>query len=121
MAPEVIFFEFYEGKSVDLFAVAIILFCLHAGHQPFERALPHDRWYNLIIEGNHDSFWQIAEEGQPKGFFSPEFKDLLNVMFKIDPAERLSLAEVVGHPWFKGQFASHEDVVTVLEQRSSAF
>lgn len=40
MAPELIMKKQYQGHSVDLFAIAIILFILYTGHPPFNSANP---------------------------------------------------------------------------------
>ena len=38
MAPEIHEGRAYQGSSVDLFALSIIIFSLLAGHRPFEKA-----------------------------------------------------------------------------------
>jgi len=40
MAPEIIMRLPYNGAQVDLFAAAVILFIMVAGHPPFNRADP---------------------------------------------------------------------------------
>lgn len=49
MAPEIHLKKPYKGKSVDLFASAIILFILVSGHPPFTSALAaSDPYYKCI-------------------------------------------------------------------------
>lgn len=48
MAPEIHAKANYDGKAVDLFASAIILFILYAGSPPFSKAHPNDSYYKLI-------------------------------------------------------------------------
>ena len=42
MAPEIGQCVEYDGKCVDIFALGVILFILHAGDPPFERACETD-------------------------------------------------------------------------------
>ena len=42
MAPEIHLSQPYQGAQVDLFASAVILFIMVAGHPPFSEASPKD-------------------------------------------------------------------------------
>lgn len=42
MAPEIHLTQPYQGAQVDLFAAAVILFIMVAGHPPFSEASPKD-------------------------------------------------------------------------------
>ena len=117
MAPEMLQGKPYNGKDVDLFAFAINLFILYSGHPPFERASLEDPNYQLISDEKFEDFWQLRSDGKPLGFFSDDFKDLMNCMLRVNPDERLSMADVRGHPWFKGSCASTEEVVYELSMR----
>jgi serine/threonine protein kinase len=106
MAPELITRKAYQGNLVDLFAIGIILFILHAGHPPFSSANPEsDPHYKLLCEGKADHFWKQHSRAKPQNFFSEEFKDLITNMLQPDPAARLSLADCIGHAWMKGPVA----------------
>ena len=48
MAPEILLNEPYQGHTVDLFALGIILFILYSGHPPFKTAHPADPHYKLL-------------------------------------------------------------------------
>jgi serine/threonine protein kinase len=55
MAPEILFGKPYMPTSCDLFASAVILFILLAGHPPFAQANhKKDTWYNLIAQEKYD-------------------------------------------------------------------
>lgn len=58
-----------------------------------------DPCYKQIMAGKTDSFWQIHETNHPPGFYSEDFKDLMTFMFQPWPTNRLSFADIVGHPW----------------------
>lgn len=58
MAPEIHLKKPYQGKSVDLFASAIILFIMVAGHPPFTTAdAARDPYYKCIASNRADLFW----------------------------------------------------------------
>jgi len=42
---------------------------------------------------------------------------LMNAMFAFDPTQRLSIAEIKQHPWYKGSVPSEEDLINELTQR----
>jgi serine/threonine protein kinase len=47
-------------------------------------------------------FWKLISKNYPANFFSEEFKDLITKMFKFSPEERLSLEQILSHPWMQG-------------------
>ena len=58
MAPEIIAKQPYQGQVVDLFALAIILFIMRAGHPPFSQASEEDRYFQLLASNRTDLFWK---------------------------------------------------------------
>jgi len=78
MAPEIHMRKPYSGASVDLFATGIILFIMFTQHPPFTRAEPSDPFYRLICANRTDLFWKAHSKNKPEGFFSEEFKSLIN-------------------------------------------
>lgn len=69
MAPEIVLKK-YRGDEVDLFACAVILFVMCAGHPPFPRALATDSYYRLLKDKKYDEFWEIHLRNKPQGFYS---------------------------------------------------
>ena len=106
MAPEILDRSPYQGHVVDLFALGIILFILYAGHPPFNNAEPRDPYYKLLATNRADLFWKTHSGRKPKDFFSEEFKDLITNMLQLMPHQRLSIADVIGHPWMQGQIST---------------
>jgi|JI10StandDraft_1071094.scaffolds.fasta_scaffold418328_3 serine/threonine protein kinase len=47
-------------------------------------------------------------KNKPDGFFSQEFKSLINGLLQLEPSHRPSMAEVMEHPWYKGETATEE-------------
>lgn len=59
MAPEIHSGLPYDGKSVDLFAAAIILFSMLAQRPPFQSANKKNVHYKLLGTENEDLFWSL--------------------------------------------------------------
>lgn len=80
MAPEIHQKMPYLGRSVDLFASAIILFIMVAEHPPFSSAIPQDPFYKCLAANRADIFWKSHSKNKAAGFFSESFKDLVQSM-----------------------------------------
>lgn len=116
MAPEILMNSSYHGESVDLFAVGVILFLIYTRSLPFGLAQRNDFYYNALISGNN-SFWAQHSRGKPLGFFSADFKDLINKMLTLNPNERLSIKQIKSHNWYKGRIASPDEVIDEIKNR----
>ena len=102
MAPEIHNEEPYEGAVVDLFAAGVILFIMRSGHPPFGSATISDPYYKLFSK-KPKKFWKFHEKTLGKGYYSKEFKDLLNKMFAYKPKDRLTLKGVMKSPFMNGE------------------
>jgi len=117
MAPEIGAKIAYSGVSVDLFAAGIILFIIFTGGPPFSKADPKDPYYKLMCTNKHETFWAAHSRGKPKDFFSSDFKSFINSMLAVDSKQRMSISEIVSHPWMKGPMVSQEDLIIEFTQR----
>lgn len=118
MAPE-IRAKNYDGKQVDLFAAAIILFVMFAGGPPFEKAVPNDPYYKVLANKQHGVFWGAHGKRKPPGFFSDSFKDLMNKMLALKPEERLDINGIKNHDWYKGEVLMLNDLNADFTQRKA--
>lgn len=122
MAPELRLKEPYSGSAVDIFACGIVLFMMVSGTPPFDNALPDDNYYKLIWKNSHSDFWKAHEKfkvpapGQ-KNFYSEDFRSLINSMFAPNPDQRLTIAEIMAHPWYKGETCSVEKLKRNFQKR----
>jgi len=82
MAPE-FWTHAYDPVDGDLFACGVMLFALRTGSFPFYETTNRNSYYNKIIRGETEAFWAAHERQKrlPPGFFSEDFKNLLNFMF----------------------------------------
>jgi serine/threonine protein kinase len=99
LAPEVIAQkEAFDGYAVDLWAAGVILFVLCVGLAPFKQAHPSDKRYAKISSGGLKNLTKTL-----KLSLSDEACDLIQHMLREDPQHRLSLLEVMKHPWVTGE------------------
>lgn len=66
---------------------------MYTGIPPFEKAAFKDPYYKTLLKNKFKTFWKAHSKGKPgkRKFFEPEFKDLIQKMLKLKPAERLSI------------------------------
>lgn len=98
MAPEIKEGKQYDGKEIDMFSTAVILFIIVQGIFPFKEAKKDEYFYSLILKGDLDTYWKKTG-GQN---LSPEFKDLIIKMFSYDGKKRPTIDEIRAHPWMQG-------------------
>ena len=112
-APELFSGKPYDVASADLFASAVVLFCLVYGTMPFRKATESDYFYNLLIEEKTEAFWDAHRSYSKKraieSELNSELKSLMTSMLNPDPQKRLSLFEIKKHPWYL------QDIYTRLE------
>ena len=97
MAPEIKEGKTYDGKQIDMFSTGVILFIIVQGIFPFKEAKKDEYFYNLIINGKLDQYWDKVG-GKT---LSSEFKDLILKMFSYDPSKRPTIEELKSHPWMQ--------------------
>jgi len=88
----------YNGILNDLFAAGILLVNLVTGRSPFNCADPKTGMYKYMASNQHQKFWTEFEK---KLVVDPDLKDLINGMLAFDPSQRLTIAEIKCHPWYK--------------------
>ena len=79
----------YDGPMVDVWACGIILFALICGYLPFD---DNDlkKLYQKIISGKF----------KLPSFVSQSASDLITRILVTNPKERLTLSQIMKHPWF---------------------
>lgn len=91
-APEVVMGKEYNGRSSDIWSCGVILFALLAGRLPFD-----DEDLATLLEkvkaGKYD---------MPSGI-DPMAKDLISKMLHRDAKERITIPEILKHPFYLSQ------------------
>jgi serine/threonine protein kinase len=84
----------FDGFAIDLWAAGVILYIMLTGFPPYDQANRTDQRFDLIVNGNlvrQLRSWEIH--------VSDDAGDLLQSMLQLDPRDRLTLAQVMSHPW----------------------
>lgn len=95
IAPEVLqnMSPFY-GHLVDMWSLGVILFIILTGYPPVEAATALDPRFRMIRDGQLGQL--LIEWGVKLG---ESAVDLMQRMLQMNPNDRLSVDEILNHPW----------------------
>mmetsp|Transcript_11874 Transcript_11874/g.16268 ORF Transcript_11874/g.16268 Transcript_11874/m.16268 type:complete len:359 (+) Transcript_11874:53-1129(+) len=97
MAPEVHMEGSINPMLCDIWALGIILFIALTGIPPVDVALASDERYRMIAQG------QLREMVMQWGMeMSDEVLDLIQCILRPDPNQRLTISQILAHPWMLG-------------------
>lgn len=97
MSPEVFASRgAFDGCAVDMWAAGTILFCMLSGTQSYGAPHEDDVQYHWMVHGLREllSEWEIQ--------LTEEALHLLENLLQPHPRRRLTLDEVMNHPWMSG-------------------
>ncbi|CAG9320779.1 unnamed protein product [Blepharisma stoltei] len=89
LAPEMIIGRGYEGPSVDIWSLGVLLYAMLCGTVPFKAKNLNDL-HKMILLGKY----AIPE------YMSDEAKDLISLFLNPIPQYRISLKDALEHRWF---------------------
>jgi len=104
MAPEIKEGKQYAGSQVDMFSIGVILFIIVQGIFPFKEARKEEYFYNLIMQGQNDTYFQKVNGTD----LSDDFKDLILRFFAFDGNTRITLDQIRAHPWMQSSTFNFE-------------
>lgn len=88
MAPEIKEGKVYNGNKIDIFSFGVILFIIVQGIFPFKEARTEEYFYNLVVTGQHDTYFSKVQGKN----LSTEFKDFILALFSYDPIKRPTIS-----------------------------
>ena len=103
------------GKECDLWSCGVILFILLGGYPPFyDESEP--RLFRKIRQGKPDMNDPVWEE------VSKDAKDLIANLLVVDPTKRLTIEQVLEHPWMNPTTAgSKKDLLRTMSKMKTSF
>ncbi|XP_047421952.1 sperm motility kinase 2B-like [Sciurus carolinensis] len=87
-APELVRQQEFEGTPADVWSLGVTLFELLTGRLPF-RACTDKGLQKQILRGSYTLPRRLSAEA----------RSLIQLMLTVDPAQRPTLEQVMGHPW----------------------
>lgn len=93
VAPEVLLRHSY-GKSVDVWALGVILFIMLSGNFPFNHS-DQNALFRTIVKGNYS--FEVDKHKWVD--VSEEAKDLIRSILVVDEAKRFSIDQILQHTW----------------------
>jgi serine/threonine protein kinase len=101
----------YYPQEIDLFASGILLFMMFQGNPPFQYATPNDPFYKLLMR-NKLKFWIAHSRRHKQGlkYFSADFRDLVRKLLAFQVEKRLSVEQILAHPWMQRKMATTHEV-----------
>lgn len=88
-APEIVARRQYDGPPVDVWSLGVVLFAMICGYLPFHAGGDRQALCRKIMKGHYSCPDTISAEA----------KDLLEQMLTVDPEARITLKQVLAHPW----------------------
>ena len=73
---------------------------------PFNQACLSDEKYKLLCGADSALFWKGYKKTIPG--LGDDFVNLITGMLQLNPASRPSMADVLGHPWMRGECVTPE-------------
>lgn len=88
--------EAFDGEAIDVWSAGVMLFMMLIGSPAYGKPDPSDDCFAWITTGRLPHLlksWGVS--------LSLEAVDLMEGMLCVDPKRRLTLRQVMNHPWFK--------------------
>lgn len=116
----------YDGRKVDIWASGILLLVMLLGTFPFDHIHntdPNAKEAHLEIwmQQMQQKWYEMPRVQKSVPKLSEEIKDLLNRIMVVNEDERISLEEIVEHPWYmKPLTPQHQAAWEELERKQVA-
>lgn len=101
LAPEVIMTtkgKTYDGKVADIWSCGVMLYVMLVGAYPFERQ--EDKSDPQKLQKMIQRILKVDYQFPPHIKLSPELEDFMGRILVANPADRITIAGILDHPWY---------------------
>jgi serine/threonine protein kinase len=116
VCPEVAHEEVFNGYAADVWSLGIIIYMLLTLTPLYHS--PEDRAFRMLVGGQFDALLDSYEKHGV--VVSPQARDLLSGMLHPDFRRRLTLEEVLEHPWVRGAGLGDEEHECIMMSRGAS-
>ncbi|KAI9269640.1 kinase-like domain-containing protein [Helicostylum pulchrum] len=88
-SPEIVRGKRYDGTATDVWSCGAILYAMMTGHLPFD----DEHMGRLLAKIKTGRYRTLPD------YLSTDARDLIKRMLVVDPAKRMTMAEILNHPW----------------------
>ncbi|KAI8878469.1 Pkinase-domain-containing protein, partial [Backusella circina FSU 941] len=88
-SPEIVRGKKYDGTASDVWSCGVILYAMVTGHLPFD----DEHMGRLLAKIKTGRYRPLPDT------LSLDAKDLIKRMLVVNPAKRMTMAEMLDHPW----------------------
>ena len=113
VAPEILSSKVYNGAKADVFSLGVLLFIVVIGKFPHGQKILTDRFYKLIAEKRYDEYVKLVQAQNT----SREFRDLIFRLLAKNPAERLSVREIMNHRFMQSTSYDEQATLKFMKQK----
>ncbi|KDQ55379.1 hypothetical protein JAAARDRAFT_159379 [Jaapia argillacea MUCL 33604] len=110
VAPELNSDAPYRAEPIDIWGVGVILFTLLAGNTPWDEPTKHSPEFRRYVSKT------IFQE-EPWNRLGQGALSLLVGLLNVDPSERMTLSDIIAHPWYTRQSQIAHRGPTVLAEQ----
>lgn len=119
-APEVIIGCCNHPMSADIFSAGILLFAFKS--RGFLPHLENQTYKGIDLYGlmrnDNEKFWEVHSGIQKnQDFYSPEFRELFNLMTKTKPHERATIQDIKKSAWYNGPVYSVSELKEIMHKK----
>ena len=92
IAPEILLDEPYDPYKTDIWSSGVVLYVMVSGFFPFN-GINESQLHRHILSGKFPKLQNISNE----------LNDLINKILEINPKKRITIDEILNHPWVKNE------------------
>ncbi|KAJ7512681.1 Pkinase-domain-containing protein [Mycena galericulata] len=97
-SPEIVNGERYQGNATDIWSCGVILYALLTGRLPFD-----DKNVKVLLSKVKSGKYEMPN------WIDPLAMDLLSRMLVVDVSRRITIPEILSHPWLLSTYKSPTD------------